>query len=77
MVPVFNFKMFSKAIRQKRLIEKNIELKIAATEIGTSAATLSRLENEKIPDVMTYAKICKWLGVSMDTFISKAKKIQS
>lgn len=34
-----------------------------AVEIGISAATLSRIECGKQPDLGTFSKICKWLGV--------------
>jgi transcriptional regulator with XRE-family HTH domain len=34
-----------------------------ATEIGVSAATLSRIESGKQPDLDTFAKICKWLDI--------------
>ncbi len=34
----------------------------AATEVGVSSATLSRIENGKIPDLETFSKVCKWLG---------------
>lgn len=34
----------------------------AAKEVGVSAATLSRVENGKIPDLETFGKICHWLG---------------
>lgn len=34
-----------------------------ATEIGISSATLSRVENGKIPDLTTFAKICNWLKI--------------
>lgn len=33
-----------------------------AKEIGISPATLSRIENGKIPDLETFGKICSWLG---------------
>ncbi len=33
----------------------------AAAEVGTSAATLSRVENGHMPDLETFAKICGWL----------------
>lgn len=33
----------------------------AAREIGVSPATLSRIENGKIPDLETFGKICEWL----------------
>ena len=42
---------------------------------GVSFATLSRIEQGKIPDVDTFVKICKWLGVSTDTFIIGGEKL--
>ena len=47
----------------------DIGLRKAAKEIEISSATLSRIEQEKLPDVETFIKICKWLGVTTDTFI--------
>lgn len=38
-------------------------LREVAAEIGTSAATLSRIESGKQPDLETFAKLCKWLEV--------------
>lgn len=55
-------------------------LRAIAQEIGNvSAATLSRIEQGKIPDVDTFIRICKWLNVSTDTFIEgeKNKKVIS
>lgn len=50
-------------------------LRATAQEIGNiSAATLSRIEQGKVPDVDTFVKICKWLDVSTDTFIEGEKK---
>lgn len=34
----------------------------AAREVGVSPATLSRVENGKIPDLATFGKVCRWLG---------------
>jgi transcriptional regulator with XRE-family HTH domain len=34
-----------------------------AAEIGVSSATLSRIENGKIPDLKTFSKICNWLQI--------------
>lgn len=48
-----------------------------AKEIGVSAATLSRIENGKQPDLATFPKICGWLKLDpaevlgMDTATSK------
>lgn len=55
-------------------------LRAIAEEIGNvSAATLSRIEQGKIPDVDTFISICNWLKVSTDTFIlgDTANKITS
>jgi len=38
-------------------------VRAAAAEIGISAATLSRIESGKQPDLDTFARICKWLGI--------------
>jgi transcriptional regulator with XRE-family HTH domain len=34
-----------------------------AREIGISPATLSRVENGKLPDLDTFSKVCKWLRI--------------
>ena len=36
-------------------------IRAAAIEVGISQATLSRVENGHMPDLATFAKICKWL----------------
>ena len=41
----------------------------AAGEIGVSAATLSRIENGKQPDLLTFEKLCRWLDVSPTEFL--------
>lgn len=47
-------------------------LRTISEEIGdVSAPTLSRIEQGKVPDVETFIKICKWLEVPTDTFISQ------
>ena len=50
-------------------------LRAIADEIGeVSAATLSRIEQGKIPDVATFIKICKWLNTSTEAFIKGNSK---
>ena len=45
------------------LRKRNIKgVREAAKEIGISSATLSRVENKKVPDLATFGKICAWLG---------------
>ena len=38
-------------------------LREVAREIGTSPATLSRVEGGKMPDITTFGKLCRWLEV--------------
>ena len=52
-------------------------LRDTATEIGSiSAATLSRVEQGNLPDVETFIRLCHWLKVPADTFVT-AKKIKT
>lgn len=45
-------------------------LRDVAQEIGNvSASTLSRIEQGKLPDLATFARICRWLGVSPERFM--------
>jgi transcriptional regulator with XRE-family HTH domain len=37
-------------------------IRAAAADVGISQATLSRVENGHMPDLETFAKICRWLG---------------
>lgn len=56
------------AIRIDRLAQRIEErrggkgIREAAKEVGVSPATLSRIENGKIPDLETFGKVCRWLG---------------
>lgn len=54
-------------VRQKR---GNQGLRAAADDIGgVSASTLSRIEQGNLPDLDTYMKLCRWLGVSPERFM--------
>lgn len=46
-------------------------LRAVADEIGgVSAATLSRVEKGKVPDLDTFLRICAWLGKSPQDFMA-------
>lgn len=64
----------SKAVRTKRLIDMKLDIRSAAIEIGISAATLSRIENKKTPDVVVLAAVCNWVSLPMDGFFNPKTK---
>lgn len=73
MQPTFDNKNFSEQLRVRRAV-LNIDMGKAAEQIGVSKATLSRLENGHIPELLNYAKACTWLDVGMNYFILPGKK---
>lgn len=44
-------------------------VRAAAAEAEVSSATFSRVENGHMPDLETFAKICKWLGKDPREFL--------
>lgn len=57
---------FAALVRSKR---GSNGLRATAKEIGISPATLSRIEQEKLPDFDTFTRLCNWLGVPPGTFL--------
>ena len=68
----FNKDWFANEIKWKK---GKIPLVNCAKLIGVSASTLSRVQNGKEPDVISYHKICSWLGMSMDKFFTEKTEI--
>ena len=50
----------SSIVRERRGVRG---LREVAREIGTSPATLSRIEAGKMPDLTTFGKLCRWLEI--------------
>lgn len=44
-------------------------VRAAAKEIGISPATLSRIENGHVPDLATFAQVCRWLDEDPAQFL--------
>jgi transcriptional regulator with XRE-family HTH domain len=44
-----------------------------ATAVGVSASTLTRMAQGASPDIEGFGKMVRWLGVSADDFIARAK----
>lgn len=66
----YNKKQMSEDLRQK-LWEQRMTLDEARKKIKVSKPTLSRVQNGHQPELITYAKVCKFLGVSLDYYITK------
>lgn len=44
-------------------------IRATAERIGISPATLSRIENGHLPDLINFRKLCKWLDVDSNTLL--------
>ena len=66
MSATLNTKKLAEMVKSKR---NKRGLRETAKEIGNiSASTLSRIEQENLPDVETFIKLCDWLEVSPEYF---------
>lgn len=49
--------------------QNNLTVRAAASQMeNVSASTLSRVERGNLPDIDTYMRICRWLGVRSEHF---------
>lgn len=62
------------AVRDKRSGRK---LREAAAEVGISPATLMRVENGRVPDLGTFAKLCQWLELDPGDFLGRPESVGS
>ena len=70
----FNLELFALDMRVNAA-EKNMKLREVAAAIGSSKATICRMNNALgLPDVETFAKCCAWMGKPMDTYFSDTIK---
>lgn len=65
-MPKLTLSVLGKLVRDKRCARR---LRDAAGEIGISPATLMRIESGRVPDVDTFAKVCRWLGIDPGLFL--------
>jgi len=66
-----NISALGEAIQRHRE-DKNLSVRAAANEIeNVSPSTLSRIERGSLPDLDTYMRICRWLGVDPAYFAIK------
>jgi transcriptional regulator with XRE-family HTH domain len=65
----YDSESLKKDLRLKRIIELELSMNVACKEIGISKATLSRIENGNMPDLLTFFKIVKWLKTDFKQYI--------
>lgn len=61
-------------VREKR---GALGIRAAAEDAHVSAATLSRVEAGKMPDIETFRKLCLWLEVDPNTLLGMKKTTPS
>lgn len=67
-----NTRLLASMVRTHR---GNKVLRDAAKEIGgISPSTLSRIEQELVPDVETFIKVCQWLNEPTESFVVPSGK---
>lgn len=64
----FKNSIYVNMAREKR----RIGVREFAKDIGVSASTVSRLENGKMPDVDTFFRVCKWMGIDPKYYMTDA-----
>lgn len=69
-----NLKTLGNLLQQKR---GSMGIRAAAGEIGISPATLSRIENGRVPDLETLRKVCSWLGVDAAEYLGGSETRQT
>jgi transcriptional regulator with XRE-family HTH domain len=73
MATTLNSELLAGMLKEKR---GNKGLREVSKETGgISPATLSRIEQGKIPDVDTFIRLCNWLETTTDTFIVDKKDV--
>jgi len=65
----YDSESLKKDLKTKRIIELELSMNVACKEIGISKATLSRIENGSMPDLLTFFKIVKWLKTDFKQYI--------
>lgn len=65
-VPKLMLSSLGKLVRDQRGAKRMREV---AHEIGISPPTLMRIENGRTPDVETFGKVCRWLGIDPGDFL--------
>lgn len=69
----FDIKSFAEAVKMKRVMKLKTGVRQVGKQIGISAATVSRIERELMPDMNSFVLTCNWLKTPVTKFF-KTKK---
>ena len=61
----------------RRRSELGLSLREAATASGVPVATLSRVEQGRMPDLATFRRIVEWLGVPAERFFTTTERTEN
>ncbi len=56
------------ALLKERRRSRGLTLRAAAAEAGVALATFSRVESGRVPDLLTFQHLVRWLGVEPERF---------
>jgi len=64
---MIDVRRMTSAMTHKRSVE-GLSVRDAAEILGLSKSAYSRIENGRIPDLMTFGEICDWLAIPVEDF---------
>lgn len=65
------------ALVAQRRAELQMSLRDAAADSHVPVATLTRIEQGRLPDLVTFKRLVEWLGVSPDRFFSTTQRTEN
>lgn len=69
----FNSDALCNDLISRRCRSRRISLRQAARQIGVGKSTLERIELGSQPDLVTFARLCRWLGQPMEKYFRGVK----
>lgn len=67
--PTINWKRFAREMKIYRTQIRELGVRAAAKEAGVSTATLSRVENGKACDALTFVRMAYWRGMAISYYV--------
>lgn len=67
--PSINWPRFAREMKSYRTRILGVGVRAAAKEAGVSTATLSRVENGKACDALTFVRLSYWRGMDINYYV--------